>query len=54
MAKEYTTVWIENDVLERLKNATIDFYWMPATSSSDKIRALILLYEDNYKKPINK
>jgi len=47
--KNYTTIAIEDVVLEELKNLSIEYHWFKLTNHSDKIKALILLHKENLK-----
>lgn len=51
LKKDYSTVAIEKDVVSSLSSLDVDYYGISMTSNSDKISALIKLYQDNYKKP---
>lgn len=45
MSKNYTTISIEKDTLEELKNLEVDFHGFQMKTNSDKIKALIKLHK---------
>ncbi len=45
MSKNYTTIAIKNDTLDKIKELEVEVYWVKITNNSDKITFLIDFYK---------
>lgn len=45
-----SSMQVTRDVLDKLKNMDVIHHWLRTKTNNDKLEALILFYEENYKK----